>query len=108
LAALEADHARFEEANAQVLGISVDSVYSHRAFAEQLGGISFPILADFHPKGEVARRYGVWREDNGYSRRSVFIIDKNGTLRWSKVYERGNPDNEELLTVIQGLDATEA
>jgi alkyl hydroperoxide reductase subunit AhpC len=107
LAALEADHARFEEANAQVLGVSVDSVYSHRAFAEQLGGISFPILADFHPKGEVARRYGVWREENGNSRRAVFIIDKNGTLRWSKVYERGNPDNEELLTVIQGLNASE-
>ncbi len=89
--------------NAQVLGVSVDSVHSHRAFAAQLGGLSFPLLADFHPKGEVARVYGVWLDDRGSSRRAVFVIDREGILRWSKVYERSLPDNEELLRVLAEL-----
>jgi alkyl hydroperoxide reductase subunit AhpC len=104
MAAFEGDIARFKAANAQVLGVSVDSVYSHRAFAKELGDLSFPLLADFHPKGEVARAYGVWNEDHGISRRSVFIIDRAGILRWSKLYERGIPDNEELLAVLAGLE----
>lgn len=91
-------------ANAQVLGVSVDSVHSHRAFAKELGDLSFPLLADFHPKGEVARAYGIWNEDHGFSNRAIFIVDQSGILRWSKVYERSIPDNEELLAVLEELD----
>ncbi len=60
-------------------------------------------MADFHPKGKVARAYGVWLEDRGSSRRAVFVIDREGILRWSKVYERSLPDNEELLRVLAEL-----
>jgi len=64
----------------QVLGISVDSLWSHKAFAAQ-NGISYPLLADFHPKGEVARKYGVYLEEKGLAARTAFIIGKDGRIR---------------------------
>ena len=68
--------ADFERYDAQVVGISVDSVPSHVAFAKSLGGIErYPLLADFHPKGEVIRRYSVWREDDGYSDNGYYSHD---------------------------------
>lgn len=94
---------RFEELNAQVLGISVDSVDSHRAFAESLGGLSFPLLADFHPKGEVVTKYGLWREDKGYSRRAVVIVDPEGIVRYSQVIPKGSPDVEEVLAAVNSI-----
>jgi peroxiredoxin len=63
-----------------VLGISVDSLWSHKAFAAQ-NGIGYPLLADFHPKGEVARKYGVFLEDKGISARTAFIIGKDGKVK---------------------------
>ena len=84
-----------------MLGISVDSVYSHQAFATELGGLDYPLLADFHPKGEVAQAYGFWREDKGYSRRAIVIINPQGMVRYSKVIERGAPDVEHLLTLVR-------
>jgi len=84
-----------------VLGISVDSVYSHQAFAAELGGLDYPLLADFHPKGEVAQAYGFWREDKGYSRRAIVIINPQGLVRYSKIIERGAPDVEHLLTIVR-------
>jgi alkyl hydroperoxide reductase subunit AhpC len=86
-----------------VLGVSVDSVHAHRAWAKQLGGLAFPLLADFHPKGAVARLFGVWREDRGVSQRAVFIIDPDGIIRWSKRYERSLPDTDELLSMLQSI-----
>jgi alkyl hydroperoxide reductase subunit AhpC len=80
-----------------VLGLSVDSVYSHAAFAEQLGDLDFPLLADFHPKGEVAQAYGLWRPDRGYSRRAIVIVDPAGVIRHAQVIERGLPDLEQTL-----------
>ena len=100
---MQRDLARFEESNAQVLGISTDSVYSHRAFAESLGGLKYPLLADFHPHGAVTRRYGLWREDRGNGRRATFIVDREGIIRWLKVYEGSLPENEELLAALKGL-----
>ena len=77
----QADHARFESADARVLGVSIDSIPSHRAFAKSLGGIDkYPLLADFHPKGEVARAYGVYIEDRGFTERAIFLIDKPSVL----------------------------
>jgi peroxiredoxin len=64
----------------QVLGISVDSLWAHKAFAAQ-NGISYPLLADFHPKGEVARKYGAYLEDKGISARTAFIIGKDGKIK---------------------------
>ena len=59
------------------------------------------MLADFHPKGEVAQAYGFWREDKGYSRRAIVIINTLGMVRYSKVIERGAPDVEHLLTIVR-------
>jgi mycoredoxin-dependent peroxiredoxin len=81
----------------------VDSVYSHQAFADELGGIDFPLLADFHPKGAMTQAYGLWREERGYSRRAIIIIDREGIVRHVQVIERGAPDVEELLKVVKGV-----
>ena len=94
---------RFEELNAQVLGISVDSVHSHQAFAQELGGITFPLLADFHPKGEVTKAYGLWREDKGYSRRAIVIVDREGVVRHSQVIAQGAPDVEAVLAAVKAI-----
>jgi alkyl hydroperoxide reductase subunit AhpC len=93
---------RWKAANTQVLGISIDSVYSHRAFAKELKP-DFPLLADFHPKGEVARRYGVYLEDRGHIQRSIFIIDGGGVLRWSETYTRELPNMSVLHDVLVKL-----
>jgi peroxiredoxin len=69
------------EAGVQLLGISVDSSWAHRAFRKQLG-IEIPLLADFHPKGEVTRRYGAYLEDYGTGNRSLVLIDEDGVVRW--------------------------
>jgi len=100
---LQGNLSRFEQLNAQVLGVSVDSVHSHRAFAEQLGGITFPLLADFHPKGKVVTDYGLWREDKGYSRRAIVIVDRGGIVRHSQVIEQGAPDVEQVLAAVKAL-----
>jgi peroxiredoxin len=74
------DYAQFEAEGANVFGISVDSVWSHKAWAEARG-IPFPLLADFHPKGAVAQAYGVYNEERGNSRRVTFVIDEEGIVR---------------------------
>ena len=105
---LEEAHERFEAANAQVLGINVDHVASHEAFADDLGGLSYPLLADFHPHGQVTRRYGLWRPERGSGKRAVFIVDRAGIIRWEKVYESGQqPDIEELLGVLGEIERGE-
>jgi peroxiredoxin len=93
---------RFEELNAQVLGISVDSVFSHRAYAEQLG-VTFPLLADFHPKGEVVKTYGLWRDEWGNSKRAIIILDKEGIVRHSEIIAKGLPDVEAVLQATQAI-----
>lgn len=69
-----------ETGDVQVLGISVDSLWTHRAFAEKLG-ISYPLLADFHPKGDVAMKYGIYLEERGVSSRTAFIVGKDGRIK---------------------------
>ena len=93
----------FEKANAQVLGISVDHVWSHQAFAEKLGGLGYPLLADFHPHGEVTRRYGLWRPDKGIGWRALFVVDRAGVIRWSRIIERGWPGVLELLDALDAV-----
>ena len=101
----EADMAEFERYDAQVVGISVDSVPSHVAFAKSIGGIgSYPLLADFHPKGEVTKKYGVWKEDKGISERAVVIVDKEGIVRYIDVHDISEaPDNAQLLETLREL-----
>ena len=68
---------QFEKLDAQLLGLSVDSVWTHKAFAEKMG-ISYPLLADFHPKGAVADKFGMYNAERGMTGRAVAIIDKSG------------------------------
>ena len=75
---------KFEAIDTQVLGVSVDSKYCHKAWANGFGGISFPLLSDFHPKGEVARSYGLWLEDMGITDRATVLIGKNGKVLWAE------------------------
>jgi peroxiredoxin len=71
-----------EQREAALLGISVDGAFCHKAFRQHLG-ISIPLLADFHPKGEVARRYGVWSEDRGVAGRALVVVAPDGRVSWS-------------------------
>jgi len=82
--------------------VSVDSVFSHKAFAEKMGGISYPMLSDFYPHGAVCSAYDCLRPE-GYPKRAVFIIDKQGTVRFRKVYDQGIPENKELLAELEKI-----
>ncbi len=97
---------RFDGVNAQVLGISVDSVPSLKAWAESLGGISYPLLSDFYPHGYVARLYGVLRPE-GTSERAIFVIDRQCTIRYVDVHPIDDqPDNEVLFQVLAEIEGT--
>ena len=97
---------RFERVNTQVLGISVDSKDCLHAWAESFGGITYPLLSDFWPHGQVAQKYGVLRSD-GKSERAIFIIDRTGIIRYVDVHDIDEqPDNEVLfreLAEIEGV-----
>jgi mycoredoxin-dependent peroxiredoxin len=80
------DMKQFEQLDAQVLGLSVDSVWSHKAYADKMG-IHYPLLADFHPRGAVAAKYGAYLEDKGITGRAIYIIDRDGKLAWQKNYD---------------------
>lgn len=103
----EDDLPRFEEFDTQVLGISVDSVHSHNAWQKSIGGISYPLCADFYPHGEVSEKYGVLRKTKGEpaygaSERALFLIDRDGIIRFIDVHPIGEqPDNEELFDVLR-------
>ena len=101
----EAEIADFERYDAQVVGISVDSVPSHVAFAKSLGNIEkYPLLADFHPKGAVSKAYGVWKEDKGICERAIVIVDKQGIVRYVDVHDISEaPENAQLLEVLREL-----
>ena len=70
------------ERGASLVGVSVDSAFCHRAFGEQLG-LTMPLLADFHPKGEMSAAYGAYREDRGSTNRSLVLVDEDGVIAWS-------------------------
>lgn len=65
------------------MGVSIDSRFCHDNWAKSCGGISFPLLQDFHPKGEMAKKYGVYLEDKGITDRATVIIDKQGVVRYA-------------------------
>jgi len=95
----------FRRFNAELIGISVDGIWCHLAFAQERK-LHFPLLADFEPKGDVARRYGVYRAHEGTSERALFVIDADGTIRWSYVSPVGiNPGADGILRALEGLAA---
>ena len=101
---LEASAAAFEKLGAVALGISVDSSFTKRAWAENLGITKTALLADFWPHGGVASAYGIFREIEGTSKRVVFIVDAAGKVRFKKVYPISQvPDIKEIIAEVEKL-----
>ena len=101
---LEKNLERFEGLDAQVVGISIDSQHTNKAWAESLGGLRYPLLCDFWPHGNVAQKYGVFDQHAGRAERAVFIIDKGGVIRYIDVHDIGEqPDEEQILEELAKL-----
>jgi peroxiredoxin len=92
----------FQRYGAELLGISVDGVWCHLAFAKDRK-IHYPLLSDFEPKGEVSRAYGVYHK-SGVSERALFVLDEEGTIRWSYVSPIGvNPGADGILNALEAM-----
>jgi len=97
----------FQRCGARLLGISVDGAWCHLAFAKDRK-LQFPLLADFEPKGAVARRYGVYRHQDGVSERALFVLDENGVIHWSYVSPIGvNPGADGILRALESLPVSQ-
>jgi len=97
----------FEGLGAQLLGISVDGIWCHRAFVEARN-LRFPLLSDFEPKGAVARAYGVYDAEEGLNQRALFVIDGKGIVRWSYVSpSHVNPGANGILEALESLEVRE-
>lgn len=93
----------FHKHKAELLGISVDGVWCHDAFAAQRN-LHFPLLSDFEPKGAVAKQYGVYRDKAGHCERALFVIDKNGIITWSYLSPIAeNPGADGILEALEAL-----
>lgn len=94
----------FNRFGAQLLGISVDNIWSHVAFSKARN-LGFPLLSDFNPKGSVAQKYGVFRHEDGTTERALFVIDRDGIIRWSYVSPIGvNPGADGILAALESLN----
>lgn len=108
LAVIQQDLAKFAAADAEVVGLSTDTVFCHSAFQKSLGGLTFPLATDRWPYAEIAKSFGVFPPTKHklpfWNDRAIFIIDRGGNVAWSKVYEIGQvPDVEEVLQAVQAL-----
>jgi peroxiredoxin len=98
----------FRGRGAELLGISVDGAWCHQAYA-QARNLHFPLLADFHPKGQVAMAYGCYMEDAGEAARALFLIDEGGTIVWSYLSPLGiNPGADGILDALDRMPKTES
>jgi peroxiredoxin len=94
----------FHRLKAQIIGISVDGAWCHAAFAKDRN-LHFPLLADFEPKGAVAQSYGVFRTDDGFCERALFVINADGVIAWSYVSPVGvNPGADGILAALENLN----
>jgi len=94
----------FSKHNAQLIGISVDSKWSHLAFSQNRQ-LHFPLLADFEPKGKVAKMYGVYDEKEGQAQRAIFVLDEKGIIRWNYLSPVGiNPGADGILEALEEID----
>ncbi len=95
----------FKKHNAHVVGISVDGIFCHQAYAKSRK-LEVPLASDFEPKGKVAEQFGVYRKTDGYCERALFVLDKDGVVRWSYLSPIGeNPGADGILTALESLDA---
>ena len=96
----------FRRHNAEVIGISVDSKWCHMAFSHDRK-LHFPLLADFEPKGKVAKLYDVYNENEGECRRALFVIDEEGIIQWSYLSPDGiNPGADGILDELEAMEIT--
>jgi len=108
LAAIQQKLAKFNGANAEVVGLSTDTVFSHAAFQKELGGLAFPLVTDRWPYADIAKSYGVFPPTKHklpfWNDRAIFVVDKNGNIAWQKVYEISqSPDIDEVLAALAKL-----
>ena len=97
----------FRSRNAELLGISVDGAWCHQAFARDRN-LHFPLLSDFHPKGETSRAYGVYQEDVGESARALFVLDEKGMIFWSYLSPIAvNPGADGILDALERMENVE-
>lgn len=99
------DMKQFETLDAEVLGVSVDSVWSHKAFADKMG-IKYSLLADFHPRGAVSEKYDMYLADKGITGRAIAIVNKAGKIAWFKNYDIPVvPDLKEVAAALSQVKA---
>jgi peroxiredoxin len=98
----------FKKYNAELIGISVDSKWCHMAYAQERK-LNFSLLADFHPKGETAKKYGVYNEQKGQCERALFVIDESGIIRWSYLSPAAiNPGADGILEALENISSKRA
>jgi peroxiredoxin len=99
-----ANYEEFKKLNVEILQISADTIPSLKVWAEQLGGIPFPLLSDYWPHGAIGKAYGVFNDERGMDKRSAFVLDSQGVIRYAKVYEPGTiPESKELLEQLRRI-----
>jgi peroxiredoxin len=102
------DMRSFDQLDAEVLGVSVDSTWSHKAYADKMG-IKYSLLADFHPKGAMSEKYGVYLADKGITGRAIAIVNKQGKVAWFKNYDIPVvPDVKEVASALSQVKAATA
>ena len=90
--------------NVEILQISADTVPSLKAWAEQLGGLPFPLLSDYWPHAAVGKAYGVLNEEKGFDKRSAYVLDEKGIVRFAKLYDPGTiPESKDLLAELKKI-----
>jgi peroxiredoxin len=99
-----AAYPKFKELNTEILGVSCDAQPTQTAYSTSLGNLPYPVLSDFHPKGQVSKEFEIYNEDRGASDRGVFIIDANGKIRYREIYSKAEDINiDYLLKVLKNL-----
>ena len=100
----EEDLSEFERRNAQVLGISTDQVFTNEAWAKSMGGLSYPLLSDHWPHGVVSALYGVLRGENGQAERAIFVVDRNGIVRYIDLHDiNEQPPTDQIIAALDRL-----
>jgi len=90
--------------NVEILQISADTIPSLKAWAEQLGGLPFPLLSDYWPHAAVGKAYGVLNEEKGFDKRAAYVLDDKGIVRFAKVYDPGTiPESKDLLAELKKI-----
>ena len=90
--------------NVEILQISADTIPSLKAWAEQLGGVPFPLLSDYWPHAAIGKAYGVLNEEKGFDKRAAYVLDEQGIVRFAKVYDPGTiPESKDLLAELRKL-----